>query len=108
MTPRAPVQGPPGRDTQLHALPTPALGGTVDPRPRPQPPLGELPLGPLELLDDLVTLRQPPREPLGLRQYLGDKPMRSMILVKAELTPELREQEERLRAQVREEQAVMW
>lgn len=34
--------------------------------------------------------------------------MRSMILVKAELTPELREQEERLRAQVCEEQAVMW
>ena len=34
--------------------------------------------------------------------------MRSMILVKAELTPELREHEERLRAQVCEEQAVMW
>ncbi len=41
-----------------HALPLAALRGPVDPRPRPEPPLGQLPLRLRELLDDRVVLGQ--------------------------------------------------
>ncbi|GAA2435144.1 hypothetical protein GCM10010273_09890 [Streptomyces lavendulocolor] len=71
MPPGAVVEGVPGWNAQLHALTAAPLGGAVDTRPRPQAPLGELPVGPMKLFDDLVPLRQPPGEPLLVRQRGG-------------------------------------
>jgi hypothetical protein len=60
ITPGARVQGAPGQDRELHALPLTAVGHRpVHPRPRPEPPPRQLPLAPQQRLDDLVVLRQP-------------------------------------------------
>ncbi len=65
------VQRVPRRDAQLDAGPLRAGGGAVDPRPRTKTALGQLPLHPGELLDDLVALRQTPGEALLLRERGG-------------------------------------
>lgn len=52
------VEGVPRQDCQLHALPVAALRLAVDPRPRAEAALGELPLGLHDLLDDRVVVRQ--------------------------------------------------
>ncbi|CAO0831728.1 hypothetical protein SMICM17S_03777 [Streptomyces microflavus] len=72
MAPEPGVQRVPGRNAQLHALAVRALGRTVDPRPRPEPPLGQLPVGAHQLLDDLVALRDPPGILLIRRQSGGE------------------------------------
>lgn len=70
--PVAGVQGLPGGDAQLDACPLRALGGAVDPRPRPEAALRQLPLGARQLFDDLVGLGEAPGEPLLLGEGGGE------------------------------------
>ncbi len=72
--PGAPVPGVervPRRDAQLHAGPLRTGCGAVDPRPRAEAALGQLPLRAGQLLDDLVALRDPSGVLLLLRERDG-------------------------------------
>ncbi len=96
------VQRVPRRDAQLHTGPLRTLRRAVDPRPRPEPALGELPLRTDQLLDDLVALRNPPcqtlllreddRQAVTLKRRLGEHQQRIGILARPRQPrrPELR------------------